>query len=100
MLEADVRDAADHRINHRRCVESATKTCLEHDDVNSLVSEILDRNSGQNLKVGRLVVLAERLRDLLNRCHDVSELGVRDHLVVDHDALAKVDQMWARVDAI
>ena len=100
MLELDRRDRAHLGRDDVGRVEPPAEPDLENRQIDRALREVTERQRGHELEVGCLAVLAldrlRRGRDVAQRAHEVV-LG--DRLGPDPDALARVDEVWAREDA-
>ena len=94
MVEVDPRDHGDFRRPHRRRVEPAAQTHLEHRHVDGFAREVIEGQRRRRLERRRVEARDERTE----RVDAVDHAVLGNGLAVDADALAERDEMRRGVE--
>jgi len=97
VFEADAGDRAGDGVDRARRVVAAADPHFEDGDVHVLDAEVIEREGGDDLEVGRGVVVGlEAANTGLDRLDVLRELCPGDFPAVDPDLLAQVVEPWRR----
>ena len=94
---ADRGDRGDLGLDHVRAVEPTAQAGLDDRDVDLLLGEVLERDGRQDVEVRRHRLELRATIGSTSRTRRAKS-AVRDHLAVDLDPLADVDQVRAGVE--
>src|SRR5450755_1324712 len=103
MIEGDVGDDAEARIDHVGCIQTSPHADFEDDDVGTAAGEIFEAHGSQHLEKagmpGQIAFRNQALGSAVDYVVEQSEIFVGDGGAVEANALVDADQMRRSVEA-
>ncbi len=96
VIVTDAGDGGDIGLDDVGAIQPAAEARLDDGDIDFIVGEVFESDGGEDIEIGwrRL----EAVDHWLDKANQASKIGLGDHVAVDGDALAHIDEVRAGVE--